>query len=354
MMMLLAITSMAFLEKPDDDKTTKTFSGRPVISWRTPCIGRSDRRISDEPTGKERVFFDKYHEAEILRLDMDTYLQNIYHNDCELLVVFLCEAYERKDWCHLEWRAIKDLIKARRNDDIVLVRIDDCEIPGIFSTDGCIDAKQYGAEKIAALILDRLDLNTSQADRPRPETPTTGIPPQQRQREIDWLQNILKRRFPGITSLYVNLESEQRQQASLAKILPSELMPTTFIFRSSQIDRDNQSPAEPKKYSDILHAFHELSQKQNPRLAVLGEPGAGKTFTLIRILLDYAEQALGDVIAPIPLYLPLGRWTQEDQSLEDFVNAELGDLGTGCQGTATATARLAVAGCAQRNTHATT
>ena len=228
------------------------------------------------------------------------------------------------------------------------------KIPGIFSTDGCIDAKQYGAEEIAALILDRLNLNTSQADQPRPETPTTGIPPQQRQREIDWLQNILNRRFPGITSLYVNLESEQRQQASLAKILPSELMPTTFIFRSSQMDRDNQSPAEPKKYSDILHAFRELSQKQKPRLAILGEPGAGKTFTLIRILLDYAQKALDDVTAPIPLYLPLGHWTQEDQTLEDFVKAELGDPRTGCQGTASATARLAVAGCAQRNTHATT
>ena len=44
--------------------------------------------------GKERVFFDKYHEAEILRLNMDTYLQNIYHNDCELLVVFLGSPYK--------------------------------------------------------------------------------------------------------------------------------------------------------------------------------------------------------------------------------------------------------------------
>ncbi len=277
--------------------------------------------------GKEQVFYDQYHDAEIPYVNTNNYLQNTYHNDCELLVAFLCKSYQQKEWCGLEWRAFQDLIKTGRSDDIVLVRIDDSEIEGIYSTDRYISAWDHSPEKIADRILERLKFNKSQPDRPQPEVLTTHIPPQQRQREIDWLQNMLNRRFPGITALYVNLESEQRQQASLAKILPPELMTTTFIFRSSQIVPGDEKPAKTKKYSDILHAFRELSDKQKPRLAILGEPGAGKTFALIRILLDYAQKALDDVTAPIPLYLPLGRWTQEDQTLEDFVKAELGALG---------------------------
>ena len=48
---------------------------------------------------------------------------------------------------------------------------------------------------------------------------------------------------------------------------------------------------------------------------------------MIRILLDHAQKAFDDISAPIPLYLPLGHWTQEGQTLKDFVKAELRILG---------------------------
>jgi len=39
----------------------------------------------------------------------------------------------------LEWRSIRDLIKRHRTEDIMLLRFDDTEITGLFSTDGYID-----------------------------------------------------------------------------------------------------------------------------------------------------------------------------------------------------------------------
>jgi hypothetical protein len=54
-------------------------------------------------------------------------------------VPFLCADYEKKDWCQLEWRAIRDLIKRRQDDDIMPMRFDDTHIAGLFDIDGYLD-----------------------------------------------------------------------------------------------------------------------------------------------------------------------------------------------------------------------
>ena len=40
--------------------------------------------------GRDQVLYDKYHEAEFARLGLDTYLQGLYHDNSELIAVFLC------------------------------------------------------------------------------------------------------------------------------------------------------------------------------------------------------------------------------------------------------------------------
>src|SRR5262245_42318555 len=64
--------------------------------------------------GRESVLYDRFYEAEFARPDLDTYLQRLYHDESELIAVFLCADYERKEWCGLEWRAVRDLIKRRQ------------------------------------------------------------------------------------------------------------------------------------------------------------------------------------------------------------------------------------------------
>jgi hypothetical protein len=70
--------------------------------------------LADQLT-PEKVFYDRYYEHELARPNLDIYLQQIYHDDAELVVTFLCQKYSEKDWCGLEWRAIRDLIKKRRD-----------------------------------------------------------------------------------------------------------------------------------------------------------------------------------------------------------------------------------------------
>lgn len=106
--------------------------------------------------GKDRVLYDRYYEAELARPNLDEHLQSLYHNESDLIAVFLCSEYDKKEWCGLEWRAIRDVIKCRRSDDVMPFRFDNTDIPGLFSIDGYIWIGDRGPSQVAALILDRL------------------------------------------------------------------------------------------------------------------------------------------------------------------------------------------------------
>ncbi len=116
----------------------------------------------------DKIFYDEFYEEELARPNLDTYLQRIYHDDSRLIVVFLCEDYDNKEWCGLELRAIRDLIKKRRDNDLMFVQVDDGEVEGLFSIDGKVDSRGRSADEIASLIIKRL--------RKRPASP----PPSQK------------------------------------------------------------------------------------------------------------------------------------------------------------------------------
>ncbi|MEN6457400.1 MAG: TIR domain-containing protein [Thermoguttaceae bacterium] len=118
-----------------------------------------------EKVGRNRVLYDKWYEAEFARLDLDTYLQNLYNKDADLVAVFICAEYDKKEWCGLEWRAIRDLIKRRESWAIMPFRFDDTNIPGLFSGDGYIKINDRDSSSIATLILDRLRINDKNASQ---------------------------------------------------------------------------------------------------------------------------------------------------------------------------------------------
>ncbi len=121
-----------------------------------------------EKAGRDHVLYDQYYEAEFARPDLDTYLQGLYHDESELIAVFLCAEYRRKEWCGLEWRAIRDLIKKRRSAEVMPFRFDDTEIPGLFSIDGCVWIADRSPRTVAELILERHGLIFPAADVPAP------------------------------------------------------------------------------------------------------------------------------------------------------------------------------------------
>jgi tetratricopeptide (TPR) repeat protein len=107
------------------------------------------------------VLYDQFYEAEFAQPNLDTLLQRLYHDESELVVVFLSSDYERKEWPGLEWRAIRDLIKKKHAPSIMLIRLDDADVSGVFSIDGYVSAEGRSPADIAMLILDRLKLLTT-------------------------------------------------------------------------------------------------------------------------------------------------------------------------------------------------
>jgi hypothetical protein len=106
--------------------------------------------------GTDTVFYDHDYQAQLARPNLDTLLQGIYRNNSDLVVVFLCAGYAQKQWCGLEWRAIRDIIKTRDDERIMLIRFDDTNIDGVFSIDGYIDGNTHSESDIAQFILHRL------------------------------------------------------------------------------------------------------------------------------------------------------------------------------------------------------
>lgn len=116
------------------------------------------RCVANELTstlGEGSIFYDEYFMPELARLNLDTLLQQIYNEKSKLVVVFLCQDYKLKDWCGLEWRAIRELIKNRQDETIMLMRFDDTNIPGLFSTDGYIDISNIAPKEAAKAIIAR-------------------------------------------------------------------------------------------------------------------------------------------------------------------------------------------------------
>ncbi|AUB82309.1 toll/interleukin-1 receptor domain-containing protein [Candidatus Thiodictyon syntrophicum] len=122
-----------------------------------PFVARVAERLATD-LGRQAVLYDAWCEAEFARSDLDTYLQSLYHDHCELIAVLLCADYERKEWCGLEWRAVRDLIKLRRADSVMPLRLDDTAIPGLFSIDGSVWIGKRSSAEIAEVILERLRL----------------------------------------------------------------------------------------------------------------------------------------------------------------------------------------------------
>lgn len=140
------------IEKPKRFRVALSFSGED-----RPYVDQVAHSLADSLT-RERVFYDKWYEAELARADLEVHLLDIYRKNCDLVVAFISSEYAKATWGALEWRAVRELIKTRDPADVMLVQIRPNEIAGLFSIDGYIDAQHRAPTEISRLILQRLAL----------------------------------------------------------------------------------------------------------------------------------------------------------------------------------------------------
>ncbi len=133
--------------------------------------------------GPDTIFYDYDYQAQLARPNLDILLQRIYRDRSELIVVFLCKEYSDKQWCGLEWRSIRDIIKSKADERVMFVRFDDAPVDGVLSIDGYVDARTSDAQKVGQFVLERLDLlevNTPNLHKVEVES----VPPNERDNSI--------------------------------------------------------------------------------------------------------------------------------------------------------------------------
>lgn len=107
---------------------------------------------------KNKLFYDADFQAQLARPNLDVLLQKIYNKNSKLVVIFLCSEYSTKEWCGLEWRAIRDVIKRKEDLRLMFIRLDSVDVDGVLSIDGYIDAGTFSYTEIAEFILERARL----------------------------------------------------------------------------------------------------------------------------------------------------------------------------------------------------
>ena len=108
--------------------------------------------------GPNAYFYDNNYVSQLARPALDVLLQDIYRNRAKLIVVFLSADYQQKNWCGIEFRAIRDIIAEREHQRIMFIRTDDGAVEGVFATDGYVDARKHNAASLAKFIQERVQL----------------------------------------------------------------------------------------------------------------------------------------------------------------------------------------------------
>ncbi len=71
------------------------------------------------------------------------------------------------------------------------------------------------------------------------------------------------------------------------------------------------------------HSIIEVFDRLNGKLLILGEPGSGKTITLLTLARCLLERAETDMVHPIPIVLNLSSWTEACLALDVWIVEEL-------------------------------
>jgi hypothetical protein len=109
--------------------------------------------------GPHAYFYDNNYVSQLARPNLDILLQGIYRERSSLVVVFLSKDYQDKEWCGIEFRAIREIIMKRETGKVMFVRLDDGEVEGVFKTDGYIDARKFSPHDVARFVEERVNLS---------------------------------------------------------------------------------------------------------------------------------------------------------------------------------------------------
>jgi len=259
------------------------------------------QRLKDENIP---AFLDEYN----IRLG-DRWIQTLSKGveHCKVMLWVLSPASEGRPWPENEFIAAEEVGAV-----IIPVSADKCALP--IQLKGVQGIDFFGAHK---------EKNWQRLLKEIRETLLDTSPEKQRQAETDYLNKLLQdndeRALAFASKVYAPLAGEYRKERK--RVAAAAMSPRLRHRKQTRYDEPLDPQGECTEHDDIIAAF-----RQHKRLVILGEPGAGKTFSLWRIAAEQARLALNDGEQAIPVVIPLNRWDDPALSLHDFVLLHMDDL----------------------------
>ena len=233
------------------------------------------------------------------------------------LVTVVSETSQKSEWVQIEYLHAK-----RRGKLIIPIQVDASEIPIILLATNVVRGYPDLDTGIGQLL----------ASLPgHPEARSETPPPDRRALELRYLDSLLLEHSVW-QEVYTPMAGVGQLRAPREQAAPGIRMKTTPTtidigyfgekFERSRSSEECTPQSEPRHYqADITPALEEMRQ-----LVILGDPGAGKTTTLWKILSDHALRAKDDPHAPLPILARLGSLAGD--GLLQGIKSQLGSLGT--------------------------
>ena len=103
-----------------------------------------------------KVFYDDFQKSSLWGKNLYDHLSDVYENQARFCILLLSEQYARKRWTKLERQAAQARSFTGDTEYILPVRLDNSQIPGIFSTVSYLDWNSEGCAGVAARFLEKL------------------------------------------------------------------------------------------------------------------------------------------------------------------------------------------------------
>ncbi len=103
-----------------------------------------------------RVFYDEYERANLWGKELIEYLEDVYTNKSDYVIMFVSKSYISKDWTnHERISALNRALKSKEKEYILPVRLDDSKLPGLPNSIAFLSAKDLSAMDVSDLFLEK-------------------------------------------------------------------------------------------------------------------------------------------------------------------------------------------------------
>jgi len=120
-----------------------------------------DRAVVEElanlmKANHRRVYFDEYEAVRPWDSDVIAHVAEIYRTKARYCLMFISQHYPLQKWTDVERASVQEHALRDADEYILLIRLDDTEVPCTGETTGYRDLRQHSMESIANLLEQKL------------------------------------------------------------------------------------------------------------------------------------------------------------------------------------------------------